>query len=119
MFTWQKGQSYIGQVHENKSHGYGKITLGDEEEIEGHWRRGRLHGLGIKRTNCVNHGLWEDGKRVCWFDQVAATLIEQGKLDFRSHFRNSQNQSEKYEIYFEQKLMFNSKLKLLKAEAKK
>jgi len=52
------------------------------------WFRGKQHGLGIyivpnQEPKC---GLWEDGKRIEWFDQDTAQAILAGQLDFTQYF---------------------------------
>ncbi len=37
----------------------------------------------------LKYGLWEDGKRVEWFDIQTAQKIEAGILDFRSFFKKN------------------------------
>ena len=38
-------------------------------------------------------GLWEEGKRIMWFeDQAKIEQIQNGEVDFREHFQSLQNQ---------------------------
>lgn len=48
------------------------------------WFRGKQHGLGVYAVPGTEpkYGLWEDGKRIEWFDTETAYAIMNGQLDF-------------------------------------
>jgi hypothetical protein len=48
------------------------------------WYRGKQHGLGVYfvPSQEMKYGLWEDGKRIEWFDLAAAEKIMKDELDF-------------------------------------
>lgn len=52
------------------------------------WYRGKQHGLGVYSVPGTEpkYGLWEDGKRIEWFDEYAAQGILNGELDFTQYF---------------------------------
>ena len=57
------------------------------------WVRGKQHGLGMytvpgSDTKC---GLWEDGKRIEWFDATQAQQVLQGKIDFTKFFHKPES----------------------------
>jgi len=59
------------------------------------WFRGKQHGLGVyivpnQEPKC---GLWEDGKRIEWFDQDAAQAILAGQLDFTQYFTKAESRN--------------------------
>jgi len=51
---------------------------------------GKQSGLGIYKTNQTGfrYGLWEDGKRIEWFDEQTVEEIQRGEKDFRVFFNN-------------------------------
>jgi hypothetical protein len=53
-------------------------------EYQGMWFRGKQHGLGLYSVpgSDPKYGLWEDGKRIEWFDNDTALAIMNGQLDF-------------------------------------
>ena len=67
---------YDGQYQKDKKEGYGVYHWVDGRRYEGWWHKGKQHGLGTyidKTKENVKYGLWENGKRVKWFDE--ATVI--------------------------------------------
>jgi hypothetical protein len=48
------------------------------------WFRGKQHGLGFYSVPGTDPkaGLWEDGKRIEWFDNETVEAILSGQLDF-------------------------------------
>lgn len=48
------------------------------------WFRGKQHGLGYYSVpgSDAKAGLWEDGKRIEWFDNETISAILSGQLDF-------------------------------------
>lgn len=44
----------------------------DQRRYEGYWYKGKQHGLGtylVPKDSRVKYGLWEDGKRIEWFNE--------------------------------------------------
>jgi hypothetical protein len=37
----------------------------------------------------MKHGLWEEGKRIEWFDEEAVDKIKKGELDYKVYYKNS------------------------------
>ena len=56
---------------------------------KGNWLGGKQHGLGLYTVpgQEVRCGLWEEGKRIEWFDKAQVYQIETGRLDYRNFFR--------------------------------
>jgi hypothetical protein len=57
------------------------------------WFKGKQHGLGIYSVpdQDTKHGLWEDGKRIEWFDTQQALQITQGMLDYTRSFHKPES----------------------------
>jgi MORN repeat len=57
-------------------------------QYQGMWFRGKQHGLGVYSVPGTEPkcGLWEDGKRIEWFDQPTAQAILSGQIDFTQYF---------------------------------
>lgn len=71
----------------DKKEGYGMYYWTDGRKYEGWWYKGKQHGLGSysdREKGSVKYGLWEQGKRVKWFDESAVTLINQNRFDITS-----------------------------------
>ena len=72
IYTWKDGRRYEGQYKEDKKHGYGIYIWADGRRYEGWWYKAKQFGLGkyiVPADGRVRFGLWEDGKRIEWFDQ--------------------------------------------------
>ena len=72
MYQWADGRIYQGQYQNDKKHGFGVYQWIDGRCYEGYWYRGKQHGLGTyyqPRDGELKYGLWEDGKRIVWFDE--------------------------------------------------
>lgn len=79
IYTWKDGRRYEGQYKEDKKHGYGIYVWADGRRYEGWWYKAKQFGLGkyiVPADSRVRFGLWEDGKRIEWFDQEKVELIE-------------------------------------------
>jgi hypothetical protein len=75
IYNWSDGRSYEGEYLDDKKHGYGIYIWADGRVYEGNWNRGKQHGLGKYKSRENNddterYGLWEDGKRIKWFDSL-------------------------------------------------
>jgi len=55
-YSWPDGRVYEGHWRNNTTHGTGKFTMADDSVEE------KFHKKEVK------HGLWENGKRVKWFE---------------------------------------------------
>ena len=78
VYTYNDGNVYEGMFNDDKKEGYGKYHWKDGRRYEGWWHRGRQHGLGIFEQpdkKSMKFGLWENGRRVKWFDQEEVELI--------------------------------------------
>ena len=58
----------------DKKHGYGVYHWSDGRKYEGYWKDGRQHGEGkyILPNGVVKIGIWEEGKRIRWIQQLNA-----------------------------------------------
>jgi hypothetical protein len=101
VYTWADGRCYMGEYQDDKKHGYGIYKWADGRIYMGQWMRGKQHGLGVYQTMdqtnntpvvTIKHGLWEEGKRIEWFEKQAFDEINNGQKDFRSFFRKPENQ---------------------------
>ena len=87
IYIYADGVRYDGQYHMDKKEGYGIYYWTDGRKYEGWWYKGKQHGLGSysdREKGSVKYGLWEQGKRVKWFDESAVTLINQNRFDITS-----------------------------------
>ena len=78
----------------DKKEGYGVYYWVDGRKYEGWWYKGKQHGLGTYIDNAkgsIKYGLWENGKRVKWFDEHAIILINQMRFDFSVDFKEAQS----------------------------
>ena len=90
VYTWADGRCYMGEYKDDKKHGYGIYKWVDGRIYLGQWWRGKQHGLGVYQqvdnttetpTVTFKHGLWEEGKRIEWFDQKTLEDINSGQRD--------------------------------------
>ncbi len=85
IYTWKDGRRYEGQYKEDKKHGYGIYIWADGRRYEGWWYKAKQFGLGkyiVPADGRERYGLWEDGKRIEWFDQEKVDLIMNQELDY-------------------------------------
>ena len=78
IYIWNDGRVYQGQYKDDKKHGFGVYTWADGRCYEGYWYRGKQHGVGtyfVPKDEKLKFGLWEDGKRIEWFDQEQVSSI--------------------------------------------
>ena len=71
-YVWNDGRKYEGQYKDDKKHGFGIYSWADGRCYEGYWWKGKQHGLGtyfVPKEGKVKYGLWEDGKRIEWFNE--------------------------------------------------
>ncbi|CAI2364784.1 unnamed protein product [Moneuplotes crassus] len=100
-YVWKDGRKYEGQYKEDKKHGYGIYYWADGRKYEGYWAQGKQHGLGryvIPQEKKERYGLWEDGKRVEWFDDEKIHNINNHDEDYKIYFRkeDSSNHCDEY-----------------------
>jgi hypothetical protein len=51
---------------------------------------GKQHGLGtyfVPKENKIKYGLWEDGKRIEWFNEEDVSDINLRKYDYKKFFQ--------------------------------
>lgn len=83
VYTWSDGRKYEGEYKDDKKHGYGIYIWADKREYQGWWFKGKQHGLGrYYASNDLKYGLWEDGKRIEWFNEEQCQSITKGLLDY-------------------------------------
>lgn len=78
IYIWNDGRMYQGEYKDDKKHGFGIYTWADRRSYEGYWFKGKQHGIGtyaVPKDGKTKFGLWEDGKRIEWFDQIQVTAI--------------------------------------------
>ena len=73
IYIYADGVRYDGEYVDDKKGGFGYYIWTDGRKYEGWWYKGKQHGLGkyydpVKNT--LKKGLWENGKRAKWFDEV-------------------------------------------------
>jgi hypothetical protein len=89
VYFWADGRRYEGQYHNDKKCGYGLYYWTDGRLYEGWWYKGKQHGLGTyldPKKEKIKYGLWENGKRITWFDEQKIKLISQQTLDYTTFF---------------------------------
>lgn len=93
IYTWQDGREYRGEYKDDKKQGYGEYTWSDGRKYEGYWWRGKQHGLGSYQVpgKPIQFGLWEEGKRIEWFDDETQMQIKYGRLDYKVYFRKQES----------------------------
>ncbi len=75
---------YEGFYLEDKKHGYGVYTWSDQKKYSGWWSHGKQHGLGVffsREGAKRKFGVWEEGKKVRWFNPDEVDAIESGKVE--------------------------------------
>ena len=86
IYTWNDGRVYEGEYKDDKKHGYGIYQWADGRKYKGYWTRGKQNGIGnyiVSSEDKLKFGLWEDGKRIKWFDQASEVpLINNKQLDY-------------------------------------
>jgi hypothetical protein len=90
VYQWRDGRKYEGAYKEDKKHGFGIYYWADGRKYEGYWAQGKQHGLGkylIPEKKEERYGLWEDGKRIEWFENDKIIKIDNHGEDFRIYFR--------------------------------
>ena len=94
IYIYADGVRYDGQYFMDKKEGFGVYYWTDGRKYEGWWHKGKQHGLGTYIDNAkgsIKYGLWENGRRVKWFDEQAVILINQIRYDFSVEFSDPTN----------------------------
>lgn len=92
IYVWNDGRKYEGQYKDDKKHGFGVYNWADGRCYEGYWYKGKQHGIGtyvVPKENKMKYGLWEDGKRIEWFDEDQVSQITRKQLDYTQFFNQS------------------------------
>jgi hypothetical protein len=88
-YVWNDGRKYEGQYKDDKKHGFGIYTWADGRCYEGYWWKGKQHGLGtyfVPKEGKVKYGLWEDGKRIEWFNEEDVADINLRRFEYKKFF---------------------------------
>lgn len=114
VYQWRDGRKYEGQYKEDKKHGFGIYYWADGRKYEGYWAHGKQHGLGrylIPQEQKERYGLWEDGKRIEWFEEDKIQRINTHEEDYRIYFRkdDSANHCDEYAT-FQKPVRFHKKI---------
>ena len=94
IYIWNDGRMYQGEYKDDKKHGFGIYTWADRRCYEGYWFKGKQHGIGtylVPKDNKTKHGLWEDGKRIEWFDEIQVNAINNFQLNYTTFFRQDES----------------------------
>ena len=94
VYRWKDGRIYIGEYLNDKKHGYGIYQWQDSRQYTGYWANGKQHGLGIYsvlKEDRIKHGLWEDGKRVEWFNSESQSKINKFDVDYTQYYKNKES----------------------------
>ena len=89
IYFWKDGRKYEGEYEEDKKHGFGVYTWADGRRYEGYWANGKQHGLGrylVPNEDREKYGLWEDGKRIEWFEQEVVRGINERVVNYTEFF---------------------------------
>ena len=89
-YVWNDGRKYEGQYKDDKKHGFGIYSWADGRCYEGYWWKGKQHGLGtyyVPKEGKIKYGLWEDGKRIEWFNEEDISDINLRKYDYKKFFQ--------------------------------
>ena len=95
IYIWNDGRKYEGQYKDDKKHGYGLYIWADGRRYEGYWWKGKQHGIGtyfVPKDEKVKYGLWEDGKRIEWFNDNDVADIQRKKYDYTRIFNAPESQ---------------------------
>lgn len=94
VYIYSDGVQYEGQFLDDKKTGYGHYFWTDGRQYEGWWYRGKQHGLGIfkdPKKGKEKNGVWEQGKRLQWFDQQTIDEISNHRFDYVQYFKEEKS----------------------------
>ena len=94
VYFWKDGRRYEGEYEEDKKHGFGVYTWADGRRYEGYWANGKQHGLGrylVPNEDREKYGLWEDGKRIEWFETEVIRGINERVVNYTEFFSNPES----------------------------
>ena len=83
-------ESMKDSIRKINKHGYGIYYWADGRKYEGYWAQGKQHGLGryiIPQESQERYGLWEDGKRIEWFENEQISDINNHRIEYKLYFR--------------------------------
>jgi hypothetical protein len=89
IYLYADGIRYDGQFLLDKKEGFGIYKWTDGRMYEGWWHKGKQHGPGTYHDTAkksVRNGLWENGKRLKWYDEQETQSVAQGKIEYRRDF---------------------------------
>ena len=89
IYIWNDGRKYSGQYKDDKKHGFGIYTWADARCYMGFWYKGKQHGLGkyvVPKEDKTKFGLWEDGKRIEWFNESQVSQINNFSQEYTQFF---------------------------------
>ena len=93
-YVYADKMKYDGQFESDKKHGYGIYSWTDGRRYAGYWNKGKQHGFGVYtgnyKNNTVKYGIWDNGKRIKWFDEATVKEIQDGKYDYKHHFKDQE-----------------------------
>ena len=78
IYIYADGVRYDGQYLLDKKEGFGIYKWTDGRMYEGWWHKGKQHGPGTYHDtakNSVRNGLWENGKRLKWYEEAEAKQV--------------------------------------------
>ena len=121
---FKSGTEYAGVFCDDEREGYGYYTWPDGRKYKGWWHHSKQHGLGMfKQLNDLEYrfGLWQMGKRLCWFTDEECDAIRNGKTIYVSQFSVEHEEGSKpigqVDLREQYRLLEMKRLKDLKSEA--
>ena len=117
VYFWADGRRFDGMYKDDKKDGFGIYMWADGKRYEGWWSNGKQHGLGIyivPKESKHKYGIWENGKRKEWFNEVHIDQINSKTLDYTSFFEqpNSASRVRPY-CTFNKPIEFDSGMKVI------
>jgi len=86
----------------DKMHGFGTYSWPDGRVYEGNWRNNNTHGKGkfINSEGEIKLGLWDNGKRVKWFDnaELEKLRLQHNKQQDKNKAKQAAHKSENEQL---------------------